>query len=161
MWKTSGGLDTQLALLYADNSKQLLVTVPTIQQQKGSSDCGLYALAVATAIAAGISKKTQSWNQQLMRAHCFKCIVEENVTPFPINITRGQRTWKLPRSQQFIINLVCDCNLPLYAYLGDTDSSVKHTFQCDVCGDWYHNECVGFPDRSTIEGSNSCMKCIT
>ena len=115
---------------------------------------------VATAIAAGINPETQSWNQDLMRAHCFKCIVEENVTPFPINITRGQRTGKLPRSHQFIINLVCDCNLPLYAYVGDTDSSVKHTVQCHVCGDWYHNECVGFPDRSTIDGSNSVILCI-
>ena len=68
-----------------------------------------------------------------------------------ISSTRGVRTGKLPEPHQFIINLICKCNLPIYAYVGKSASSVKHTIECDTCGDWFHNECVGFSDRSTID----------
>ena len=46
-------LDTQLALLYADNTMKLDIIVPKIQRQAGSKDCGLFAVAVAAATAIG------------------------------------------------------------------------------------------------------------
>ena len=88
--------------------------------------------------------------------HCLKCIREEKITLFPINITRGVRTGKLPESHQIIIDLICTCNLPIYAYVDQRESSVRYTVQCDVCGNWFHNECVGLPERSTIDNSFNC-----
>ena len=54
MRKTSRDLGIQLAFLYADKSRQFLLTGPNRQQQKGSFDCGLLSLTVTTGIAACI-----------------------------------------------------------------------------------------------------------
>ena len=41
---TTMNLDTQLALLYADNTKQLEIIVPKIQRQTGQNTVGCFPL---------------------------------------------------------------------------------------------------------------------
>ena len=41
-------------------SMQLVVTISRIRLQKGRNDCGLFALATATCIAAGIDPVSQA-----------------------------------------------------------------------------------------------------
>ena len=67
-------LDTQLAFLYAGNSMQLEVVVPRIQKQTGITDCGIFAAAVATAIAVGDDPVYLTWNQKEIREHYLRCI---------------------------------------------------------------------------------------
>ena len=52
---------------YYDNG-HLTVTVILQQLQKGSSDCGLFCIANATALAFGIDPVSGSWEQSKMRA---------------------------------------------------------------------------------------------
>ena len=60
---TSEGLDTQLALLYRKEVGNLIVSVTSIQQQREGADCGLFAIAVCTALAIGEDPTLLRWRQ--------------------------------------------------------------------------------------------------
>ena len=51
--RTSEELGVQLSLLYGSSCGELNVTFVSIQQQRGSADCGLFAVAVCLAVANG------------------------------------------------------------------------------------------------------------
>ena len=53
------------------------------QQQCGSSDCGLYAIAIATAICEGEDPCKQLFNQDAMRSHLLRCLEMGKMTLFP------------------------------------------------------------------------------
>jgi len=57
------------------------VTSP--QKQNGSKDCGLFAIAFATAISFGQFPLKKSLQQESMRAHLAACFQYENITLFP------------------------------------------------------------------------------
>lgn len=56
-----------------------------IQKQIGSSDCGLFAIAVATLLLHNPSVDMSSINfcQQQMRDHMLVCFQVKSLTPFP------------------------------------------------------------------------------
>ena len=151
---TTTSIDTQLGLLYADNSMQLEVEVPKIQQQLGWTDCGLFAVAVVTAIAIGSDPVYLTWIQGNMRAHMIQCIETEVITPFP-SITRGKRTGEIPNPHKYVIDCICHCNLPEFAY---TEDGSAYVVQCDICKFWYHNQCYNLPNTSLSEYF-SCNNC--
>ena len=45
------------------------IRVIKTQKQKGNKDCGLFAIAMVTAIACGNDPSEQNFCQELMRAH--------------------------------------------------------------------------------------------
>ena len=62
--------------------------LPTIkigrsQKQKGSNDCGIFAIAHATAIAFGIQPEKENMTQDMMRAHLVSCLSKEAFSVFP------------------------------------------------------------------------------
>ena len=75
----------QLAHLYqflcADG--QLTVTVVLQQLQKGISDCGLFCIANATALAHGINPTSVTWDQSKMRKHLAQCFLNNQLEVFP------------------------------------------------------------------------------
>ena len=154
---TTMNLDTQLALLYADNTMQLEIIVPKIQRQTGSKDCGLFAVAAATATATGHDPVYLTWNQSEMRRHFIKCIETEIVTPFPSK-ARGTRTGKIPKPHSYTIDCICDCNLPEFAYINSNGNGGSRIIQCDKCGFWFHNQCYNIPN-SSLDGSFYCTNC--
>ena len=56
------------------------------QKQVGSHDCGLFAVAMATAILNGHDPKTIRFHQQSMREHLIQCFEKQLITPFPTEI---------------------------------------------------------------------------
>ena len=54
-----------------------------VQRQRGGVDCGLFAIAMATAIAFGIDPGSQEFNQGEMRTHLVKCFDEKVMLLFP------------------------------------------------------------------------------
>ena len=52
-------------------------------RQKGAKDCGVFAIAYATAIAHGLNPSRQNFTQQAMRAHLVDCFNNKLLTPFP------------------------------------------------------------------------------
>ena len=96
--KFSGGdLDTslmhQLALVYRalitveEDGKEvdphLIVHIPPVQQQKGSSDCGIYAIAFAVHAALGDDVEHLEFDQTQMRNHLLQCFGKRELVRFP------------------------------------------------------------------------------
>jgi len=72
-----------IANLFQCGSKNIRVKVARSQKQKGGSDCGVYAIAFATAAASGINPSKLKLKQESMRAHLVRCLNEECFTQFP------------------------------------------------------------------------------
>ena len=58
------------------------VKIVKSRKQKGVTDCGVFAIATATAFAHGILNLS-SFDQSAMRRHLVNCFKEHLMTPFP------------------------------------------------------------------------------
>ena len=76
-------------MLYPDGARELgrhrslIVTSVPVQQQEGSTDCGLFAIANAFHAALGDSVSGLHFDQGKMREHLSKCFEQGQLTPFP------------------------------------------------------------------------------
>ena len=50
------------------------------QKQKGSKDCGVFAIAIATSLSFGLCPTNLLFRQDLMRSHLVNCFNKNNVT---------------------------------------------------------------------------------
>ena len=87
------GLNSSLKRIVADlmfyKGKKITIKYMHIQQQKGASDCGLFAIATATALCNGIEPNKLQFNQKLMRQHLKRAIEQQNLGVFPaIHVAR-------------------------------------------------------------------------
>ena len=84
-------LDEQIVIseLVGTDSNVLKVKFADIQLQRNSYDCGLYAIANATALANGRYPAQESYNAQstTMRRHLIGCLENKFVSPFPTHNT--------------------------------------------------------------------------
>ena len=70
--------------LFEHNSEsQPTINLVRSQQQKGTKDCGVFAIAMATAIALGQNPSNVTFHQELMRAHLVDCLEKHKFTLFP------------------------------------------------------------------------------
>jgi len=74
---------TIFKLFQYDCKKPPMIKVIKTQKQKGNKDCGLFAIAMATAIAFGHEPNHQKFRQELMRAHLADCLKNEQFCQFP------------------------------------------------------------------------------
>ena len=80
-----------VASLVSITCNELWVIFPNVALQTNEYNCGLYAIANATALAHGIDPKTQIFIPRLMREHLYKCIEEKHLGPFPVTISQSRR----------------------------------------------------------------------
>ena len=59
------------------------LTMGRCQKQKGSKDCGLFSIAIATALAFGAHPSKLKFDQLKMRQHLVNCFNKECMIPFP------------------------------------------------------------------------------
>ena len=57
--------------------------IKIMQRQGGGDDCGLFAIAIATALAFGVDPAELTFQQDTMRARVLKCFEEGLMTLFP------------------------------------------------------------------------------
>ena len=69
-------------LFWCDNLN-LDIKMTQCRKQKGGKDCGVFAIAIATAIASGLNPSRQNFKQEAMRGHLIDCFNKEILTPFP------------------------------------------------------------------------------
>ena len=65
------------------NEDDSFVCVPNLQIQKGSMDCGLFAIAYMTTLANGKDPSVLSYEQSKMRGHLIDCFAKGKLIPFP------------------------------------------------------------------------------
>ena len=59
------------------------IKVVKAQKQMGTKDCGLFAIAYATALALGQNPSKLTFYQESMRSHFVACLEQEKLTLFP------------------------------------------------------------------------------
>jgi hypothetical protein len=59
------------------------INMVPVQKQVDVQDCGLFAIANATAIAFGRDPGTETFQQALMRNHLIACFKQKKMEPFP------------------------------------------------------------------------------
>lgn len=153
-------LSHQLALIYRlaveDDSKDdhdgndpinLFVQTPYVQQQRGGSDCGLFAIAFAVHLAFGDNLSTLQFDKALMRRHLLKCFQQKEMMPFPqMTKTTAHRPKRL---RGVMIELCRWCLMP---------ETFAATVKCKKCDDWCHLKCARpiLPTRSKKWTCGNC-----
>ena len=149
--KTSEELDVQLALLYATNEPELKINVIPIQQQRGVSDCGLFAAAVVFAIISGDDPAKVRWRQVNMRKYLTTCIESGNLQPFPtIRTAKPKSTFHSFVS--LTIDIWCVGRLPQFTH--------DYMTNCEKCEIWFHKPC-NLPDNDDDVIGFPCPVCTS
>ena len=100
-----------------------------VQMQSGQADCGLFAIAFATALLNGLHPGAYYFDQSLMRSHLLNCFERGEMEMFPIIKERRVKK-KIKRIEEY-----CSCRRPL--------TRGAQFIQCGACREWYHtNSCV-------------------
>lgn len=82
-------IDTETKSIILNLFQHNIVSEPRIklvrsQQQKGLKDCGVFAIAMATAIAMGHNPSNVRFHQEFMRAHLVDCLEKRKFTFFAV-----------------------------------------------------------------------------
>ena len=124
----------QIAKIYSVPKSQSVLHIHKIpvQQQQGTLDCGLFAIAFAVEVCFGRNPQCASFNQKIMREHLYTCLTQGVLTSFP-KISDSEA---LPRPSPVVhkIHLYCVCHMP-----EEYDESM---ISCDICQEWFHMTCV-------------------
>eukprot|EP00731_Ephydatia_muelleri_P038191 Em0675g4a len=81
----SDSLLLQLAQIYqaAPDVQNMSIRVLPVQQQKGSKDCGLFAVAFATELCSGEDPTRAVFKHCSMRQHLYNCLEAGEISRFP------------------------------------------------------------------------------
>ena len=111
--------------------------------QNGTADCGLFALASATALANGEEPGSFVFDQEQMRPHLIRCLETGKGERFPIKKSRR----KLKKIKSTVkVPVFCTCRMPKRSDFAMIEcSACRESFHVDICVDV--NTCAF--DRST------------
>ena len=135
-----------------DNLIQL--TIRRCQKQVGGHDCGLFAIANATALANGVDPATVKFQQANMRKHLKLCLEKQKLTMFPH--TESDPASHTKRTRKDTVSLHCFCH--------------KHhpgskTFKCSTCHNIFHLMCM-YPRLNCVKRLHEitsklqCSRCV-
>ena len=79
----SADLCEQLQALYLKGTAFISVNIIHVQKQPNLVDCGLYAIANATALAFGEAPEENSYDEGEMQSHLSSCFEANMLVPFP------------------------------------------------------------------------------
>ena len=99
----------QIASLLASHKSEIPLKYVDVQMQSGTNDCGLLAIAYATALCLGELRGKYIIEQTATRAHLIKCLETGVSLMFPMRKTR--RTSRRVKSTA-TIKVCCDCRIP-------------------------------------------------
>ncbi|PFX16880.1 hypothetical protein AWC38_SpisGene18817 [Stylophora pistillata] len=112
---------------------EVTVSNQKVQQQKGNSDCGFFAIAFATTLCFGRDPVEMKYDQPLLRVHYIKCLESLKMTPFP---TPDKRVPMLKSVSKAVGPIYCTCKTP---------DDGEHYMECYMYHEWFHPECVKGP----------------
>jgi len=144
-------LETQKVIARYCNSpsKSIKIKLINVATQKGSTDCGLYAIAMMTSIANKEEPSNVVYDQTALRIHLTESFEKGFINLFP---TVKKRRVNNRITMEESCSVYCYCRLP------DDGSEM---IQCDGCDEWFHKECVGNLRMESIEESEQwlCQSC--
>ena len=122
-----------IASIYKCDGRYLSIEQLPVQQQDGSMDCGLFALAFAIESCQGGNLSKVTFDQLRMRVHLLHCLENGCLKRFPIKYT-GQSDKRAVQLNHSYKLYQC-CQMP--EFYGD------FMVECDGCGLWVHCDCTG------------------
>lgn len=121
----------QVTGLLSFAGKTVRLQWPEVQQQKGGSDCGLFAIANSLTLCRGEDPRSVQYHQGQMRTHFFSCLQAGVLTPFPC----------VPRTASAVP--VCVRDLEVHCYCRRTVRAGKDkVVPCGRCGKIFHMDCI-------------------
>ena len=152
----SSTLTTQVAAIIKHNEPEFRIRFINVQHQSGGSDCGLFAIASAVALCAGMDPHSCSYDQPSMRLHLRRCLENQEMTMFPAAskpLRRSRSRVKLTRT----VCVYCVCRQPW----SKASSMFGDLAKCGQCGEWFHQTCAKVPDTIYLEKDRSwfCSAC--
>ena len=141
----------QIASLLHTDSSDIKIHMINTQRQTGGSDCGLFAIAFATAIAFGLQPEDYCFNQAKMREHLIRCL-EAGKMFFPYSrprrrVNRVKATFSVP--------IYCSCRMP--------DVFKAAWIECTKCKTWYHSGTCAKVPQEVLRNKRSpwfCSDCV-
>ena len=119
-------------MLYSNTKKPHINTVfVNVQSQYNACDCGVFAIAFATALCEGKRPEELLFNNEALRKHLLKCFQEDCISQFPWKTVK--RGFKVKNRKR--IDIFCKCR---------TQEGGK-MIQFADCQEWFHEECMRIP----------------
>ncbi len=94
--------------------------------QSGTYDCGLYAIAFATALALIEKPELFFFDQSKMRVHLWQCLERGEMRMFPV-----LRKHRVKKSSVKEVAVYCKCRMPC-----------DHMIECTKCKEWFQIDTV-------------------
>ena len=117
---------SQIATLLCTQDHAIQLKFVNVVKQAGGFDCGVFAIAYATALCLGESPGKYSFHQAQMRSHLKQCLQNEHFTMFP-TIKERRHTGNNIISQVHI-PVYCSCRMP----------AMNPMIECHSCHEWFH-----------------------
>ena len=117
------------ALLFIQDSDQIEVAIPPVDQQTNGTDCGVFAIAFATALCYKLDPTSLKFNRRAIRAHLWNSLQNGYIGIFPFDETSRNG---LQRADT--IQVYCDCRLP-------HNPSRDQMAECACSNKWFHQNC--------------------
>ena len=125
----------QLASFLCIQSAEMKVVMRSVQQAN-NVDCGVFAIAFATALAFGEDPSKLRFDVSKMRTHLVECLKTKSMSPFP-EMKVGAGDIVLSKRKFFTIELFCSCRMPYEKPKSEADLMA----QCGGCKEWFHQRC--------------------
>jgi len=145
----SSHLRAQIACLLMTQHAEITINFVSVTKQTGSYDCGLFAIAYATALAYGHDPATHHYCQEKMRPHLRKCLLDRRLRLFPHKATCPSSNFHSVEK----VAVYCLCRMP--------EMAGQPMVECSRCKQWYHFVCEKVAPHS-VDGNTKwyCTYCL-
>ena len=135
-----------LASLLNTSYPNMTIVWPSVQKQKGCSDCGLFAIAAAFSLLVGEDPSEQAYDQKMMRAHLAICFQVGELAQFPVSASG----LAMQHERTEVVELFCHCRMP---------DSGSFMIECRNCAEWFHRSFENVPKKVSGKTVFSCVNC--
>lgn len=122
---------------------------PDVQTQKGNKACGLFAIANAFALCAGLKPEDHAWDQSRMSQHLISCLDSDHLSLFPVLFPGGRPNKGVVHTESEPV--FCVCRQPNQERLAMAE--------CESCKEWYHRKCEPMPWPIKRNTRFACHRC--
>ena len=143
---TTDTLD-MIAQLLRSKDHCIQIQIMNVAKQTGTTDCGLYAIAIITCLALGMDPVSVVFKPEELRPHFVKVLETGTITAFPV-VKHRRPTDRVKNVE--VVSVYCYCRLP---------DNGEAMVSCDKCEEWYHIHCITGPMPTSTPESWFCDNC--